>query len=183
VGFVDPNTANRLQPVKPQGQPIPLAVVGGVSVLSPEASLSDRTDAGQALYILDDAIALHQVHISRDSSITVTLTWRSLRPVSYDATAFIHLEGGDESTLTQVDRQPLDGRFPTSFWVPGQIITDVVGLAPIPDIYEAPLTLNIGMYTWPSLERLSVVDASGTPQPDNVMVFGIPSASEPVIAP
>jgi hypothetical protein len=187
VGFIDPETGNRLQPVDPQGLPLSLAVVGGVSLLPPETSPVELTSRESVdspakehvLYLLDEAIGLKQVQYTPQSSITLTLTltWQSLRPVPYDATVFIHLKGLDGSILTQVDRQPLEGRFPTSYWLPGQIITDVVSLPPLPEAYTEPLMLNIGMYTWPSLERLSVTDASGVPQQDNAIVIDVPTVS------
>jgi hypothetical protein len=187
VGFVDPETGKRLQPVDPQGQPLSLAVVGDVSLLSLEASpvelaFEESVESSakeQVLYLLDKAIGLKQVQYTPQSSSTLalTLTWQSLRPVPYDATVFIHLRGPGGSMLTQVDRQPLGGRFPTSYWLPGQIITDVVSLPPLPETVTEPLTLNIGMYTWPSLERLPVTDASGMPQQDNAIVIDVPPVS------
>ncbi len=174
VGFLNPETGYRLQPVDAQGLPVPLAVVGGVSVLSQETLPIEPADEEQVSYILDNAIGLRDVQFSGESPVTAALTWQSLRPVPYDATTFIHLKGADGSILMQVDRQPLDGRFPTSFWVPGQIISDVVSLASIPETYTGPLTLNVGMYTWPSLERLPVTDAVGTPQQDNAIVLDLP---------
>jgi len=171
VGFIDPVTERRLQPVDSQGQPMSLAVVGSVAVLSSEVLPAVEKPA---LYVMDEAIGLSQLGLAGESSVTLTLTWQSLRAVPYDATMFIHLRGPDGDTLAQVDRQPLDGRFPTSYWLPGQIITDVVSLAPVSGTFSGPLTLNVGMYTWPSLQRLPVIDASGVPQRDNVIVVDVP---------
>ena len=148
-----------------------LTVVGSVAVLSSEVLPAVEKPA---LYVMDEAIGLSQLGLAGESSVTLTLTWQSLRAVPYDATMFIHLRGPDGDTLARVDRQPLDGRFPTSYWLPGQIITDVVSLAPVTDTFSGPLTLNVGMYTWPSLQRLPVIDASGAPQRDNVIVVDVP---------
>lgn len=174
VGFVDPDTGKRLLPVDPQGQAIPLAVVGSVSVLSPETLATGPVQEEDALFILDNAIGLKSAQLSGDNPLTVTLTWQSLQPVAYDATTFVHLQAADGDILAQVDRQPMDGRFPTSYWVPGQIITDVISLEPAEGPVEGPLTVNVGMYTWPSLERLLVTDAAGTPQRDNAIVLDVP---------
>jgi 4-amino-4-deoxy-L-arabinose transferase-like glycosyltransferase len=165
VGFVDPQTAKRLQPVDAQGEPASLTYVGGVPILSPPL----RTSETPPLYVLDGAIGLNQVQFGS----ALTLTWQALSPVPYDATMFVHLRGEDGDALAQVDRQPLNGRFPTSYWLPGQVITDVVHLS-VPETYSGALTLNIGLYTWPSLVRLPVVDASGTPQRDDMIVVTRP---------
>lgn len=175
VGFVDPANRDRLQAVNVEGTPIDLAIVGRVPILSPQ----DLPVAKRAArYTLDDAIGLNDAQLSAaDSSITLTLTWQSLHTVPYDATTFVHLRGADGSILAQVDRQPLNGRFPTSLWLPGQIVTDTVNLSLPSGTQSGPLVLNLGMYTWPSLQRLAVMDASGHPQRDNMIVVEVPISS------
>ncbi len=169
VALLNPSTSQRLQVRDAQGEPVALAFVGSVAILSPdEVMVSEQP----ALYVFDGAIGLTQVQVLHDteSVITLTLTWKSLQPVPYDAMVFVHLVGPDHILLAQADRQPLDGRFPTSYWQPGQTITDVLGLPLPPGVDIKDLTLRLGMYRWPSLERLPVTDAAGTPQPDNVIV-------------
>jgi hypothetical protein len=180
IGLIDPETGNRLQATSAQGDVLDISAVRGVSIL-PADTLPVAEQPSR--YILDNAIALNDLDISRalDNSLTLTLTWQSLRPVTFDATTFVHVLGADGNVLAQVDRQPLDGRYPTSFWVSGQVITDVLSLSPTPETYDAfrreqelgSLVLNIGMYTWPSLQRLVVTDASGTAQPENVIAVEI----------
>jgi len=174
VGFLDPETGRRLGTVNAQGETVSLAFVGSVPILSPEDL--PTIDVQPVDYVLGNGIGLDQVQFSDalESSVTLTLTWQSLQPVPYNATTFIHLMGANGRLLSQVDRQPLNGRFPTSYWIPGQTITDVVTLSLSSDVCEGPLVLNLGMYTWPSLERLPVVDASGVIQPDNVIVIDEP---------
>jgi 4-amino-4-deoxy-L-arabinose transferase-like glycosyltransferase len=171
VGFTDPERKNRLQATDPD--PIALAVVGSVPILS---SRDLPATTRPARYVLDNAIGLDYTQSldAMGSSLTLTLTWQSLRPVPYDATMFVHLRGADGNILAQVDRQTLDGRYPTSYWLPGQTITDVVNLLLPPGAPQGPLVLDVGMYTWPSLQRLPIVDTSGAPQRDNVIVIDVP---------
>ena len=176
VGFVDPANRDRLQAMNVEGTPIGLAIVGRVPILSPQdLPVAKRP----ARFSLDNAIGLNdvQVSVAAGSSIALTLTWQSLRSVPYDATTFVHLRGADGSILAQVDRQPLHGRLTTSLWLPGQIVTDTVNLVLPPEAHNEPLMLNLGMYTWPSLERLAVLDASGHPQRDNMIVIDVPPSS------
>jgi hypothetical protein len=174
IGFFDRQTGARLRAENPEGDSIDLAVVRGVPILSPDGV---PTVERPARYVLDEAIGLDQVQISGpvDDTLTLTLTWQSLQPVPYDATTFVHLKGTDGSLVAQVDRQPFDGRFPTSYWLPGQVVTDVVSLSPLPAVHDRKLVLSVGMYTWPSLERLAVVDTYGTPQLDNMATFDVSS--------
>jgi len=192
IGFIDPETGTRLQATSAEGDPLGMAIVRGVPILSPEEL---PTVEQPSRYVLDNAIGLARTQLSGviGDSVTLTLTWQSLQPVLYDATTFVHLRKADGSPfglaqgrlLAQVDRQPLDGRFPTSYWLPGQVVTDVVSLSSAPDTYNGPLVLDVGMYIWPSLERLSVVDASGIPQRDNVITINVPLplSGEEVTAP
>jgi len=173
VGFIDPRTDSRLQVTSAEGDLLETSFLRGVPVLSPgEPLASERSPR----YILGDAIGLDQVEADwGENTITLTLTWQSLQPVPYDATTFLHLRGANGELLAQADRQPLDGQFPTSYWLPGQEITDTVRL-PLASTYEGPLTLNVGMYTWPSLERLLVTDADGVHQPGNVIALDMSAA-------
>ncbi len=182
VGFIDPRTDNRLQATSAGGAPLDTPFLRGVPVLSPDELLASESSP---LYVLDGAIGLDRLEAERGGeTITLTLTWQSLQPVPYDATTFVHVRGADGELLAQVDRQPLDGRFPTSYWLPGQAVTDTISLL-LTSTYEGLLTLNVGMYTWPSLERLPVVDASSAPQPDNVIALDVSAAptSEKGVAP
>lgn len=175
IGLLDPTTGTRLQARDTRDNPIALVFVGSIAVLPPSGLAAPEHPP---LYVLDGAIGLDQVQVSgtAENSIMLTLAWQSLHPVSYDATMFAHLIGPDYTVLAQADRQPLDGRFPTSFWRPGQVITDVVTLSLAGGWYSGPLSLHLGMYRWPSLERLPVVDAAGVPQRDNVIVVDISQA-------
>jgi hypothetical protein len=172
VGFIDRETGVRLQTTTAEGDPMDLAFSGSLSILADE-TVPDTQH--KPFYTWDDAIALNQVHIAVADTTTLTLTWQSRRAVPYDATMFLHvIEAGDTASgdiVAQVDRQPLEGRFPTSFWIPGQVITDVVTLPPV----EAPSAVNLGLYTWPSLQRLPVVDVSGSPQPGDMIVLPLPA--------
>jgi hypothetical protein len=170
VGFMTPDQQERLPAVDEQGNPVDLATIGGVSILSPQDLLQDSL---LPEYFLDDAIGLVHVKVAMSDSLTLTLTWQSRKKVPYDATVFVHLKNTDDGTMVaQVDRQPLDGRFPTSYWLPGQIITDVISL-PMPKS-KGPLTLNIGLYLWPSVQRLPVKNVSGQPMHDDMIIVDIP---------
>jgi 4-amino-4-deoxy-L-arabinose transferase-like glycosyltransferase len=170
VGFIDPNRQERLLAVDKQGDPVDLATVGGVPILSSQDLLPK--DNLPPEYWLDDAIGLSHTKVDASNSLTLTLTWQSYKKVPYDATILVHLIGTDGSIVSQVDRQPLDGRFPTSYWLPGQIITDVISL-PMPKS-KGPLTLNVGMYLWPSMQRLPVKNVSDQPVRDDMIVVDVP---------
>jgi hypothetical protein len=182
VGLTDQNHRSRLQALDAAGDSLDLAAIGGVPILSSK----DLTTAKRTpLYTLDNAIGLDQILVSAGAgnSLTLTMTWQSLRSVVYDATMFVHTQDAEGNIVAQADRQPLEGRFPTSYWQPGQIITDVVRLSLEADKLDQPLTLNVGLYIWPSMLRLPVKDAYGAPQRDDVMVVRLPPGAMQVGVP
>ncbi len=188
IGFIEPEMEARLRPATPVGEPLGLATVRGVPVVSADA----MADPQALLYRLDQAITLTGVGVGAvdeaqgGPTLPVTLTWQVTQSVPYDATVFIHLDDAEGNRVAQIDRQPLDARFPTSYWVPGQVVTDTYAL-PLKIKTESlplqtPLEMRLGMYTWPSLARLPVVDAAGAPQRDDVVALSIPLVPSTVAA-
>ena len=165
IGFVG-QAGIRLQAEASDGHPLDLPVAGKVPILQDIPSLP-RTE--RPTYVLDGRIGLHRVEAlwSRDS-VTITVTWQALQSIPYDAITFFHLTDQAGNLLAQQDQQPLAGRFPTSCWLPGQVVTDVVTLSSVPSQGEETM-LMVGMYTWPSIQRLPVIDAEGMPVPDNAI--------------
>lgn len=95
-------------------------------------------------------------------SIIVDLYWQSAGNLPKDYTVLLHAYPNgktEESPLTQADAQPCAGNYPTTRWLPNEIILDR-HLLPIPPEWAAEsLTLAIGWYEWTSGERLSLQQA------------------------
>jgi len=174
IGFIDPQSDRRLQPMATDGPALSLATVRGIPIVASDAL---EVPLYPPLYHLDAALNLVHLQLSPrlDHTLRLTLTWQAQQSVPYDATSFIHLDDAEGHRLTQIDRQPLNGRFPTSYWVPPQMITDTYTLQLDTPALTLPLKLHAGMYTWPSLDRLPVVDADGVPQPDHAVTLSITS--------
>jgi len=173
VGLTNAGQTERLSALDAQGRALDLVAIGGVPVLARD----QRPAAMQtAAYRFDQAVGLVSWQAAEaGGSLVVTTTWQARQAVPYDATLFIHVNAADGRTVAQLDRQPLDGRFATSYWPPGSVITDVA-VCPLPARgAEGALTLNLGLYTWPSLQRLPVTDAAGAPLPGDVIVIELPA--------
>lgn len=100
------------------------------------------------------------------STISVSLYWEVLRALSADYTVFIHLLDGDGELVAQFDRPPGGGTAPTTSWQVGKILRDTYPL-PIPSgVPEGTYEVYVGMYMWPSLERVSVT-VDGAPVGDS----------------
>jgi hypothetical protein len=97
-------------------------------------------------------------------AVTVTLFWRALSEMDVGYTTFVHLLDEAGQVVSQVDHVPGDGDFPTTGWLPGEIIIDQF-VVPLPkDGYAAALRPEVGIYDAATGERLLVVD---TPQRDD----------------
>lgn len=167
VHFVSPQGGTKLQALDGKGAALSLAIVGKLPLLR-EVPAPLSTELPH--YTLDNRIGLYPPQISiTQGYLTITTTWQAFQRIPYDATVFIHLIDAEGNLLGQRDQQPLDGRFPTSCWLPGQVITDVIVLTPPLPGSTAPHRLRIGMYVWPLLERLEIVDASGNPLPERAI--------------
>ncbi len=84
--------------------------------------------------------------VINETTMDITLYWRSDAQISTDYTTFLHLRDKANQNVAQQDNPPAQGRYPTSLWDPGEIIIDklilpIDGQLPV-DIY----TPVIGLY-------------------------------------
>ncbi len=103
------------------------------------------------------------------SILNVRLNWQAISPIAESYILFLHLKDRNGNLVTQQDVLPFDGQYPTWAWSEGEtIITTHTLNVPVEgsDIY----TLSLGMYRYPSLERLTII-REGIALPDNVVVI------------
>ncbi|MBI5566746.1 MAG: DUF2723 domain-containing protein [Chloroflexi bacterium] len=103
-------------------------------------------------------------------TIKVDLTWRSLKTWSDNYTAFVHLVGPDGKVHGQVDQWPIQGTLPTSSWSAGQVVADPYAVTLPPDAPRGTYQVEVGWYLLATLRRLSVLDATGRPGDDKVII-------------
>jgi 4-amino-4-deoxy-L-arabinose transferase-like glycosyltransferase len=132
---------------------------------APEPDIvTDARFANQATLL---GLDLAPVQVTAGESLTVKLVWKAeaAMPVSY--LAFVHLLGPDGLVYGQLDHVPGDGAYPTSGWLPGEIVSDTyqieVNLEAPPGDYQ----LEIGLYDPATGQRLPVGDG------DRVLVPGL----------
>jgi 4-amino-4-deoxy-L-arabinose transferase-like glycosyltransferase len=98
----------------------------------------------------------------------VRLFWKAEAALGSDYTAFIHWRRG-EQTLTQSDSYPTQGRYPTHLWRPGDVIADEHVLAATLATGTSD-SLLVGLYQWQTMQRLQVLDPSGSVVADAVSI-------------
>lgn len=90
-------------------------------------------------------------------AIALDLIWRATAQPRADYTVFVHLRRSDDGAQVAAnDSPPLAGAAPTTGWSAGSVITDVRGIAIPADAAPGVYRIIVGMYAYPSFERLHI---------------------------
>lgn len=117
--------------------------------------------------------------LASGDTIRLTLYWRALQEMSASYKVFNQSYYGDGVMVAQQDGYPVCGSRGTWLWDPGELIADVHLLTIAPDAPDGLYPLFTGLYIEETLERLSVVDAAGTPVTDQAHLTNIRVGPEP----
>lgn len=79
-------------------------------------------------------------------TLTLTLYWRSLTPITTNYSVFAHVRGAGESLWAQSDSWPQDGAAPTAAWQARQLVNDTRTLTLKPDTAPGVYDVEIGLY-------------------------------------
>lgn len=88
--------------------------------------------------------------------LQLNVTWQPLQPFSEDWKIFVHMVDANGRVLAQFDGQPLEGTYPTSRWIPGELVKDTYPLVLPPDASPGPYHVFIGLYNEATGLRLPV---------------------------
>jgi hypothetical protein len=171
AGIYDYNEPGR--PGKPAqnatGEPVE-PIIAAAKLIPWQWPTPPRFDApvtfGDKVTLLSHAIAPDQK--------AVTLNWQVNALLDSDYTVFLQLwqkdPSGKSQYLTGFDGPPVQGDYPTSWWVPGEIIVDThpIDLSTLP---PGEYDLLAGLYNPANDERLSAF-ANGQPLPDYAVNLG-----------
>jgi hypothetical protein len=105
------------------------------------------------------------------SAFDVKLYWKAEGSPTEHYVVFVHLLNAEGNLIASHDGPPFDGRYPTQAWLPGDVVPDVHPLVLDADVPPGAYKLQVGMYHWPSLERLPVWDRHGEAQPERAIVL------------
>lgn len=123
---------------------------------TPTYALDRSWQNGLALLGHDDLPAT----LRPQASFVLRLLWETTAAVGEDYTAFVHLLGPDGSIVTQSDRQPLAGFYPTSAWVIADPVEDFYVFT-LPELLPAGnYRLIAGWYLPATGERLRLADGA-----------------------
>jgi uncharacterized membrane protein len=92
----------------------------------------------------------------------VRLVWRVLNHPGAAYTTFVHALAPGPKVVAQKDSPPLGGRFPTTFWLPGDELADEYTMVLPGDLARGQYEIEIGLYDPTTGKRLPVTLADGT---------------------
>jgi hypothetical protein len=95
------------------------------------------------------------------SPIQITLYWQAMAAPQGDYKVFIHLfDPTDEKIATQYDAMPLQGRYPTSWWVAGEVVSETVPF-PLEGVPPGTYRFAVGLYEPSTVTRLVAIGQGG----------------------
>lgn len=100
---------------------------------------------------------LPSVNVQRNSSLSITLYWKSRLTTSSSYKVFLHLIDDSATLWAQYDGIPMLGGYPTTFWLPGEVIEDRIKLRISANVPPGIYRLFAGMYDETTQERLPLV--------------------------
>jgi len=88
-------------------------------------------------------------------SVTVTLYWQAVEPLTVDYTSYVHLTDAAGNGLAQSDRRPGGIYYPSHYWQLGEILRDRHTLILPPDTPPGEYQWRVGMYHQPEPGRIA----------------------------
>jgi hypothetical protein len=174
VGLYPSDQPGALLPVVDSDHlPLAMLAVGEATTPSPPAQETD--------VVFGDQIRLlgYDLECSAQSrACSLQLHWQAVAAMERDYTVFVHVVDASGEFATQDDHPPGDPFFPTSTWLPGEIVLDQHTLTPTGQTPPGEYTIVVGIYHQPSDERLPVADAAGKALGDALPLATINLGSE-----
>jgi hypothetical protein len=88
--------------------------------------------------------------------LRLNVVWQPLRPFSQNLKVFVHLVDSGGKVLAQYDGYPQGGEYPTTAWIPGELVEDSYPLLIPADAPDGPYQVFLGLYDEATLARLPV---------------------------
>ena len=129
-----------------------------IAKLAIKTKHADSIDAPQQFEALFDQAIKLEWHTFVSEPPSLTLHWHMQKTVNEDYTLFIHLIDEQGTLVGQIDGQPFNGNYPTSWWQKGERIID---LYPLPSMPKGKYQIMIGWYRLADGMRLPVVSGIG----------------------
>ena len=174
VGLYNPTTKQGMTIFDQEGQPIGSGIVIGQLKMPPrkhqEFAIDNRLDFNLANKVALIGYKVDKAELGPGEQIHLTLYWRAGREMGADYTVFTHLIDEEGNIWGQMDSQPVEGDYPTSFWDIGEVIEDEYILAIREDAPAGAYRLEVGMYELETGLRLPVLGDDGEVKDNRILL-------------
>lgn len=159
VGLLDPDRQDQLIPLaNGSGDTAQLAVINVISD-APAPKLAQPIHIGFETGHTQIQLTGFELGQTSASELTFTLAWQTGQPLPTNYTVFAQLLDADNKLVAGFDRPPLDGAYPTSTWLAGQVIIDPRHI-PLTQIPPGEYRLIVGLYDPVTQQRLRTTAAT-----------------------
>ncbi|MBL7183383.1 MAG: glycosyltransferase family 39 protein [Anaerolineae bacterium] len=135
-----------------------------LSVIAPERLFTVPTAIQHPLRAsLADEVAflgydLGKATVKPGGTLHLTLYWQALARMEISYTVFVHLLDVQNSTWGQKDNLPIEGTYPTTSWLPGEVVIDEYEIVVDATAPTGEYQIEVGMYDLETMQRLPVFD-------------------------
>ena len=118
-----------------------------------------------------DAVFANQIKLAGYSldqvggSLSLVLNWQVLAEIPTDYKYFLHVWRNNE-IVDQKDSMPHSYAYPTSWWTPGEVVSDTINLD-LDDLGAGETLLTVGLYDPVTGLRLSIKSSAGITLPNS----------------
>jgi 4-amino-4-deoxy-L-arabinose transferase-like glycosyltransferase len=157
IGLYHNFSLERLPVIIGEGNQVPddEAILGKFRVQSLPPSLPQypiNAQFGDAVSLLGGDFPERSLYPGQ--TLTYTLHWQAINSIALDYTVFNHVLDAQGNMIAQQDSMPQHNQYPTSWWDPGEIVTDPRSI-PLPaELGPGVYTLRIGLYDPQTGQRL-----------------------------
>jgi len=144
-----------------------------LTVVTPERLFTVPTDIQHPLRAnLADKVTflgydLDKTTVRPGVTLHLTLYWQALAEMETSYTVFVHLVDAQNRTWGQQDNPPVKGAYPTTSWLPGEVVSDEYEIVVDAAAPAGEYQIEVGMYDLETMLRLPAFDEQGTPLPSD----------------
>jgi hypothetical protein len=115
---------------------------------------------------------LAETQVTPGGTLHLTLYWQAQQHMETSYKVFTHLLDAQNRIWGQKDSIPVEDTYPTTSWLPGEIVIDRYEISIKPDTPAGEYLLEVGMYEVTTGERLSVFSPEGARLSENNVLLG-----------
>ena len=114
---------------------------------------------------------LTSASVSQREGLTLTLYWRAEQRTTTSYKVFVHVIDEQGQVRAQKDSEPVDNTYPTTAWLPGEVVEDVIAVPIDQDLMPGSYYIEVGIYDPQTGTRLAARNAQGETQAGDRIVL------------